>query len=241
MASILVAFRTAEGRRTIQAMLERAGHTVTLCRTGATAIAEARTGRAEVLIIDSRLPDLTPHEVCMILEPVLPVVVCGPVDAELQRRAEDGSGRVIRAVLVPASIRSALSTALTGAASSPAPAAESRVLLVEDDDSIAEPLVEGLARYGITASRVATGAEALAAPPAALVLLDLGLPDIDGIDVFWELRRAGDIPVIMLTARGDEESRVRGLELGADDYLTKPFSLRELVARIRTVGRRTLR
>jgi DNA-binding response OmpR family regulator len=72
-----------------------------------------------------------------------------------------------------------------------------------------------------------------------MVLLDLGLPDIDGIEVCRRLRRTDDIPLIMLTARGDEADRVLGLELGADDYLAKPFSLRELVARVHAVGRRT--
>jgi DNA-binding response OmpR family regulator len=114
-----------------------------------------------------------------------------------------------------------------------------KVLLVEDDDSIAEPLAEGLARYGIVVDRVATGAAALAAPPAELVLLDLGLPDIDGLEVHRQLRRTGAVPVIMLTARGDEADRVAGLELGADDYLAKPFSVRELVARMRAVHRRS--
>jgi DNA-binding response OmpR family regulator len=71
------------------------------------------------------------------------------------------------------------------------------------------------------------------------VLLDLGLPDIDGLEVCRRLHRTRDVPVIMLTARGDECDRVVGLELGADDYLAKPFSLRELVARMRAVGRRT--
>ncbi|GAA0805094.1 response regulator transcription factor [Spirilliplanes yamanashiensis] len=118
-----------------------------------------------------------------------------------------------------------------------------RVLLVEDDDSIAEPLADGLARYGMAVRRVATGAAALAArpgePPAEMVLLDLGLPDIDGLEVCRRLRRDGDVPLIMLTARGDEADRVLGLELGADDYLAKPFSVRELVARMHAVGRRT--
>jgi DNA-binding response OmpR family regulator len=113
------------------------------------------------------------------------------------------------------------------------------VLLVEDDDSIAEPLIDGLARYGIAVQRVATGAAALAAPRADMVLLDLGLPDIDGIEVCRQLRRTDDIPLIMLTARGDEADRVLGLELGADDYMAKPFSVRELVARMHAVGRRT--
>jgi DNA-binding response OmpR family regulator len=113
-----------------------------------------------------------------------------------------------------------------------------QVLLVEDDDSIAEPLVDGLARYGMTTRRVTTGAAALAAPRPDMVLLDLGLPDIDGIEVCRRLRQSDDVPVIMLTARGGEADRVLGLELGADDYLPKPFSLRELVARMHAVGRR---
>ncbi|MBL7258875.1 response regulator transcription factor [Paractinoplanes lichenicola] len=116
-----------------------------------------------------------------------------------------------------------------------------RVLLVEDDESIAEPLAAGLGRFGIEAARVATGAAALAAPPADFVLLDLGLPDIDGIDVCRQLRRVSDVPIIMLTARGDETDRVLGLEIGADDYMAKPFSTRELVARMRAIGRRTAR
>ncbi|MBM2623592.1 response regulator transcription factor [Actinoplanes sp. LDG1-06] len=114
-----------------------------------------------------------------------------------------------------------------------------RVLLVEDDDAIAVPLVEGLARFGIVAEHVVTGAAALAAPPADLVLLDLGLPDIDGVDVCWELNRTQSVPIIMLTSRRAEADLVRGLEGGADDYLAKPFSLRELVARIRAVDRRS--
>jgi DNA-binding response OmpR family regulator len=113
------------------------------------------------------------------------------------------------------------------------------VLLVEDDESIAEPLMDGLARYGIATRRVATGAAALDAPVGDFVLLDLGLPDIDGIDVCRRLRAAGDVPIIMLTARGDEADRVLGLEIGADDYVAKPFSTRELVARMRAVGRRS--
>ncbi|GGQ82246.1 response regulator transcription factor [Couchioplanes azureus] len=113
-----------------------------------------------------------------------------------------------------------------------------RVLLVEDDDSIAEPLAAGLGRYGMAVERVATGAAALAAPRPEMVLLDLGLPDIDGIEVCRRLRSTGDIPLIMLTARGDEADRIVGLELGADDYLAKPFSIRELVARMHAVGRR---
>jgi DNA-binding response OmpR family regulator len=113
-----------------------------------------------------------------------------------------------------------------------------RVLLVEDDDAIAEPLVKRLDREGFTVQRVATGTAALAAPPADLVLLDLGLPDIDGYEVCRRLRATSSVPIIVITARGDEIDRVLGLELGADDYLVKPFGIRELIARIRAVLRR---
>jgi DNA-binding response OmpR family regulator len=114
-----------------------------------------------------------------------------------------------------------------------------RILLVEDDDSIAQPLTDGLRREGFAVERAATGAEALAAEPADLVLLDLRLPDIDGLDVCRQLRERSDMPIIVVTARGEESDRVVGLELGADDYVVKPFGLRELIARIRAVSRRT--
>ena len=116
-----------------------------------------------------------------------------------------------------------------------------RVLIVEDDDTIAEPLAKGLRREGFAVERVATGAAALAAAPADLVLLDLGLPDVDGYEVCRRLRAGSDVPVIVVTARGEEVDRVVGLELGADDYVVKPFGFRELVARIRAVTRRTAR
>lgn len=112
------------------------------------------------------------------------------------------------------------------------------VLIVEDDDGIAVPLQAGLERAGYVCQRVATGRAALDAPEPDLVLLDLGLPDIDGIEVCRELRARSDVPIIVVTARGEEVDRVIGLELGADDYLVKPFGLRELVARIRAVTRR---
>jgi DNA-binding response OmpR family regulator len=115
-----------------------------------------------------------------------------------------------------------------------------KLLLVEDDKAIAESLVEGLTAAGHSVVHVASGAEALAERGQELVLLDLGLPDMDGRDVCRELRQRSKTPIIMLTARGEEFDRVLGLELGADDYVTKPFSLRELVARIRAVGRRAL-
>jgi DNA-binding response OmpR family regulator len=113
-----------------------------------------------------------------------------------------------------------------------------RILLVEDEDAIAEPLAEGLEREGFTVERVATGTAALTAPEPDLVLLDLRLPDLDGYTVCRELRARGDVPIIVVTAKGEEVDRVIGLELGADDYVVKPFGLRELVARIRAVTRR---
>jgi len=116
-----------------------------------------------------------------------------------------------------------------------------RLLLVEDDPSIATSLVDGLQANGIQVEHVATGAEALASSLAEvdLVLLDLGLPDIDGREVCRQIRTRSATPIIIVTARADEIDRVLGFELGADDYVTKPFSLRELVARVRAVVRRT--
>jgi DNA-binding response OmpR family regulator len=112
------------------------------------------------------------------------------------------------------------------------------VLLVEDDDSIADPLSEGLAYAGFQVRRVRTGQEALDEPDADLILLDLGLPDVDGGEVCRRLRSRSGAPIIVVTARGDELDRVMLLELGADDYVVKPFGFRELVARIRAVLRR---
>jgi DNA-binding response OmpR family regulator len=115
-----------------------------------------------------------------------------------------------------------------------------RVLLVEDDEPIAESLTRGLSRYGFEVRWVQTGAEALGAlDDAAIVLVDLGLPDMDGLDVCRELRARGDVPIIVISARSDEVDRVVGLELGADDYVTKPFGVREVVARMRAVLRRS--
>ncbi len=113
-----------------------------------------------------------------------------------------------------------------------------RVLLVEDDRTIAEPLAAGLRREGFEVDVTPTGREALAAEPADLVLLDLGLPDLDGRAVCRELRAAGERPIIVVSARRDEFERVMLLELGADDYLVKPFGFAELVARMRAVLRR---
>ncbi len=114
-----------------------------------------------------------------------------------------------------------------------------RLLVIEDDPSIAEPLRTGLTREGFEVHLVGTGKEALAAPPVDLVLLDLGLPDLDGRVVCRELRARSQVPIIVVTARGDEIDRVTLLELGADDYVVKPFGFRELVARIRAVLRRS--
>jgi DNA-binding response OmpR family regulator len=112
------------------------------------------------------------------------------------------------------------------------------VLIVEDDPGIATQLVRGLERAGYMAESVAMGAEALSRPPSDVVLLDLGLPDIDGIDVCRQLRQLSDTAIIVVTARGEESDRVLALDEGADDYLVKPFGLAELLARIRAVLRR---
>ena len=114
------------------------------------------------------------------------------------------------------------------------------LLVVEDDEAIAVPLVRGLERSGYEVTRVATGREALDVDGVDLVLLDLGLPDLDGYEVCRRLRAASGVPIIVVTARGDEGDRVLGLELGADDYVVKPFGIRELVARVRAVSRRAV-
>ncbi|WP_232027301.1 response regulator transcription factor [Streptomyces lincolnensis] len=114
-----------------------------------------------------------------------------------------------------------------------------RILLIEDDETIAEPLTEALGHFGLTVDHVATGTDGLRGPYGDVVLLDLGLPDMDGIDVCRGIRQVSDVPILILSARGEEADRVLGLELGADDYLAKPFSVRELVARVRAVTRRS--
>ena len=120
------------------------------------------------------------------------------------------------------------------------PDTTSALLVVEDDDTIAVPLVEGLEHEGFNPVRVRTGAEAVdAAEAAEFVLLDLGLPDLDGGEVCRRIRARTQVPIIVVTARDDEIDRVRLLEIGADDYVGKPFGFRELVARIRAVQRRT--
>ncbi|MFC4944003.1 response regulator transcription factor [Pseudonocardia sp. GCM10023141] len=114
-----------------------------------------------------------------------------------------------------------------------------RVLVVEDDDGVAGAVVEALGVHGHVAFRAATAAQVWArVRDADVVLLDLGLPDGDGLDVLRRLRRIADTPVLVLTARDAERDIVRGLRLGADDYLVKPVRLRELLARIEAVARR---
>jgi two-component system response regulator RegX3 len=117
-----------------------------------------------------------------------------------------------------------------------------KVLVIEDERPIAEPLADALRREGFDVRLAATAAEGLEAFSAQvpdIVLLDVMLPDGDGRDVLREIRRRARTPVVMLTARGEEMDRVLGLELGADDYVTKPFSAAELVARMRAVLRRS--
>ena len=117
-----------------------------------------------------------------------------------------------------------------------------RILVVEDEESISEPFAEALRRAGFEplVTRTAAGALKLAGEAEPdLVMLDLTLPDGDGHDVCRELRRHSDVPIVMLTARGTEMDRIVGLELGADDYVVKPFSAREVISRIRAVLRRS--
>ncbi|MEW1925700.1 response regulator transcription factor [Streptomyces sp. NPDC088360] len=118
----------------------------------------------------------------------------------------------------------------------------SRVLVVDDDPTVAEVVAGYLERGGYTVDRAGDGPGALERAGALrpdLVVLDLMLPGMDGLEVCRRLRAKGPVPVIMLTARGDEDDRILGLEVGADDYVTKPFSPRELVLRVESVLRRS--
>ena len=117
-----------------------------------------------------------------------------------------------------------------------------QILIVEDESTISEPLAKLLAREGFNATVAGTVADALAkfaTDKPDLILLDLNLPDGDGRDVAREIRRSSGVPIIMLTARGTETDRIVGLEIGADDYVVKPFSSAEVIARIRAVLRRS--
>lgn len=122
------------------------------------------------------------------------------------------------------------------------------LLLVEDDDTIRETILEALDQEGFRVTACANGRDALKAlqagqepePPFALVVLDLMLPGLDGLEICRQLRQAGDsTPILVVSARDSEADRVRGLEVGADDYLVKPFGMRELVARCRALLRRS--
>jgi two-component system response regulator RegX3 len=120
--------------------------------------------------------------------------------------------------------------------------AKRTILLVEDEESITTPLAEALEREGFATEIARTAADAVELGRRVrpdLVLLDLMLPDGSGFDVCRELRAASPVPIIILSARGEEADRIVGLELGADDYVVKPFSAREVIARIRAVLRRT--
>ncbi|HEX3329459.1 MAG TPA: response regulator transcription factor [Gaiellales bacterium] len=121
-------------------------------------------------------------------------------------------------------------------------ATRGHVTVIEDEASISDPLRSALEREGYAVSVEPTGnggLESVRRGEPDIVLLDLNLPDLDGRDVCRAIRQTSDVPIIMLTARGLETDRVVGLELGADDYLVKPFSMAELIARIRAVLRRT--
>lgn len=116
-----------------------------------------------------------------------------------------------------------------------------KVLLVEDDPSIAQSVVASLSTAGLEVVHVDNGQAAIDSVSSVnpdVILMDLGLPDMDGLDASKTIRETSSVPIIIVSARGDELDRVLGLELGADDYVVKPFSQRELLARIRAVARR---
>ena len=114
-----------------------------------------------------------------------------------------------------------------------------RILLVEDDDRVAAALRPALSRHGMSVVRLARGRDVLShLAEIDVVLLDLGLPDMDGVDVCRSIREAGDVPVIIVSARGEVDDRILGLHSGADDYLVKPYDVGELVARVEAVYRR---
>ncbi|GHF78053.1 DNA-binding response regulator [Streptomyces filamentosus] len=122
------------------------------------------------------------------------------------------------------------------------PTAPARILVVDDDPTVAEVVGGYLERAGCSVEHAADGPDALLRAERRwpdLVVLDLMLPGLDGLEVCRRLRARRPVPVIMLTARGDEDDRITGLEMGADDYVTKPFSPRELVLRVESVLRRT--
>src|SRR5215813_1841169 len=116
-----------------------------------------------------------------------------------------------------------------------------RILVVDDDPHIRDVICFALEKAGMRPLAAKDGAEALArfdADGADLIVLDVGMPEMDGLEVCRRVRRSGDTPILFLSARGDEIDRVLGLELGGDDYVTKPFSPRELVARVGAILKR---
>lgn len=155
----------------------------------------------------------------------------GPARAD---RTAGGRSAIVRADTLPPVRRSAATT--------PQPEPGGHVLVVDDEPMVREVVTAYLERDGLRVTSAADGATALRMLDASrpdLVILDLMLPHVDGLAVLAHLRRTADLPVIVLTARGEEPDRVLGLELGADDYVVKPFSPRELVARVRSVLRRS--
>jgi DNA-binding response OmpR family regulator len=113
------------------------------------------------------------------------------------------------------------------------------ILLVEDDDRVAAALRPALRRHGMSMTRLARGRDTVSHLPGVdVVLLDIGLPDVDGVDVCRDIRAVSEVPVIMVTARGDLDDRILGLHSGADDYLVKPYDINELLARVHAVYRR---
>jgi len=115
-----------------------------------------------------------------------------------------------------------------------------RLLIVEDDQTVADALIDAVSAAGHEATHAGRGSDALLRHhDAELILLDLGLPDMDGLEVLRKLRQVSDVPVVILSARNDERSVVRGLRQGADDYLVKPIGLTVLLARIDAVARRS--
>src|SRR5258706_11331057 len=117
-----------------------------------------------------------------------------------------------------------------------------KILLIDDDERLAAMVVEYLTKNGFQAEAVASpraGLEQIASTPPDLLVLDLMMPELDGLEVCREVRKRSTLPILMLTGRGDEADRIVGLELGADDYLSKPFNPRELLARIRSILRRS--
>jgi two-component system OmpR family response regulator len=117
-----------------------------------------------------------------------------------------------------------------------------RILVVDDDSHIREVICVALKKAGMVPLEARDGAEALsrfAADGPALIVLDIGMPELDGLDVCRQVRKSSDVPILFLSARDEEIDRVLGLEIGGDDYVTKPFSPRELVARINVILRRT--